>query len=278
MSSSGSEYSAFNPQEENILYKYVLHQCLLSSCFSLTFVISSQYFASNKIHAQSRGDLQVDAEIETSFSSALSEPPNINWDDVGAWNYDTTIHDGRSTIAVAPILEYSNLPNLHATPHPSRLGILPPVAQIPLKFWNFNHQLPIRQSHSTYTTPSEEVSFVSSGANNAVDHISSSTNYQPDYNRTIHHLYSITASPVISQKPSSFPERKTKSKPKPKNLHCPNCDRSFARAPDLQRHIDGIHLRIRHHCRVIGCGDNLGKGYCRMEKLRNHMMSSHDRV
>lgn len=241
-------------------------------------VFSSQYFASNEFYFQSSGDSQVGAEIETSFSSPLSKPPSLNWEDLGTWDYSTTTQYGKSTIIVAPTSEYINVLNPYATTSPIQQGTPAPISQIPLNMWNFNHQLPIRQPHSTYTTPSEEPSFMSSDTNNAVAQTTYSPNYQTNYNRTGRYLHSLTPSPVANQTPPLFPKRMTKSKLKPKNLHCRSCERSFARAPDLQRHIDGIHLRIRHHCRVAGCGDNIGKGYCRMEKLRGHMMTAHGRV
>jgi hypothetical protein len=34
-------------------------------------------------------------------------------------------------------------------------------------------------------------------------------------------------------------------------------------------------LRIRHHCFWPGCGNNRGKGYIRMEKLRRHQQEMH---
>jgi hypothetical protein len=61
----------------------------------------------------------------------------------------------------------------------------------------------------------------------------------------------------------------------PKTQFCPNCHLAFARAADLERHIHTVHLCIRHHCKVPGCGDNAGKGYCRREKLRKHLRTVH---
>lgn len=79
--------------------------------------------------------------------------------------------------------------------------------------------------------------------------------------------------PFLNQAPESGSN--AKSAPKPKTHDCPHCELKFARVSDLQRHIDGVHLRIRHHCRAEGCGNNHGKGYCRLEKLRKHVLDVH---
>lgn len=58
---------------------------------------------------------------------------------------------------------------------------------------------------------------------------------------------------------------------------CPwnGCRESFVRSSDIQRHWDSVHLGIKHHCSWIGCPNNGGKGYCRLEKLRTHQRQKH---
>jgi hypothetical protein len=60
-----------------------------------------------------------------------------------------------------------------------------------------------------------------------------------------------------------------------KRVCCSQCSESFTRIADLERHYQNIHLRIRHHCFWPGCGNNRGKGYIRMEKLRRHQQEMH---
>lgn len=58
---------------------------------------------------------------------------------------------------------------------------------------------------------------------------------------------------------------------------CPwtGCSESFVRSSDVRRHWDSVHLGIKHHCSSIGCPNNGGKGYCRLEKLRTHQRQKH---
>lgn len=59
---------------------------------------------------------------------------------------------------------------------------------------------------------------------------------------------------------------------------CPwhlGCSESFVRVSDLTRHYNSVHLGIRHHCYWVGCRNNKGKGYCRLEKLRAHQRQDH---
>ncbi|KAH6668890.1 hypothetical protein B0J14DRAFT_703717 [Halenospora varia] len=53
------------------------------------------------------------------------------------------------------------------------------------------------------------------------------------------------------------------------------CNESFARHTDLDRHVQAVHYGIKHHCTWLGCGNNRGKGYCRLEKLRTHRKEKH---
>jgi hypothetical protein len=56
---------------------------------------------------------------------------------------------------------------------------------------------------------------------------------------------------------------------------CSFCAESFARPGDLDRHWQSVHLGIKHHCFWLGCHNNRGKGYCRIEKLRTHQKQKH---
>lgn len=53
------------------------------------------------------------------------------------------------------------------------------------------------------------------------------------------------------------------------------CNESFARHTDLDRHVQAVHYGIKHHCTWLGCANNHGKGYCRLEKLRTHQKEKH---
>lgn len=56
---------------------------------------------------------------------------------------------------------------------------------------------------------------------------------------------------------------------------CTFCMATFTRPNDLERHMQSVHLDIRHHCIFLGCANNKGKGYCRLEKLRKHQRDNH---
>jgi hypothetical protein len=74
---------------------------------------------------------------------------------------------------------------------------------------------------------------------------------------------------------NAYPVSHTSVSDETQSHSCLGCDLSFARASDLQRHFNNIHLQIRHHCVVLGCGNNRGKGYCRGDKLRCHLRQRH---
>ena len=56
---------------------------------------------------------------------------------------------------------------------------------------------------------------------------------------------------------------------------CTFCMATFTRPYDLERHVQSVHLDIRHHCTWLGCTNNKGMGYCRIEKLRKHQRDNH---
>jgi hypothetical protein len=56
------------------------------------------------------------------------------------------------------------------------------------------------------------------------------------------------------------------------------CVKTFTRTADLYRHVLNVHNRIGHHCQVLGCSNNKGKGYCRSDKLKEHMWKKHKLV
>jgi len=55
----------------------------------------------------------------------------------------------------------------------------------------------------------------------------------------------------------------------------PTCATTFSRIGERDRHFRAVHQRIRHHCGVIGCEDNKGQGYCRSDKLKEHIAKRH---
>jgi len=65
--------------------------------------------------------------------------------------------------------------------------------------------------------------------------------------------------------------------PAPQRTPCPwiTCSETFVRATDVNRHIEAVHLGIKHHCIWIGCSNNRGNGYCRLEKLKSHQRQKH---
>jgi hypothetical protein len=63
--------------------------------------------------------------------------------------------------------------------------------------------------------------------------------------------------------------------PATRRTPCTHCTETFARPSDLDRHWQSVHLGIKHHCFWLGCPNNRGKGYCRLEKLRTHQRKKH---
>ncbi|CAG8977503.1 hypothetical protein HYALB_00009337 [Hymenoscyphus albidus] len=85
------------------------------------------------------------------------------------------------------------------------------------------------------------------------------------------------AMPLYSATPGTdfpFPILQGPVTPKPRTP-CQYCMETFTRVPDLARHIQSVHMGIKHHCTYPGCPNNRGKGYCRLEKLRTHQKEKH---
>ncbi|PMD21161.1 hypothetical protein NA56DRAFT_645863 [Hyaloscypha hepaticicola] len=81
---------------------------------------------------------------------------------------------------------------------------------------------------------------------------------------------------VNSINPSFYPTPFLPSPISPPRTPCPLCSESFARPSDLNRHVQSLHLGIKYHCDFwLGCPNNGGKGYCRLEKLRTHQREKH---
>jgi hypothetical protein len=66
----------------------------------------------------------------------------------------------------------------------------------------------------------------------------------------------------------------------PEKISCVygGCLKMFTRTADLDRHVLNVHNRVGHHCQVLGCGNNKGNGYCRPDKLKEHMWKKHGLV
>ncbi|CAG8952910.1 hypothetical protein HYFRA_00007624 [Hymenoscyphus fraxineus] len=87
----------------------------------------------------------------------------------------------------------------------------------------------------------------------------------------------MTATPLYAATPGTpfpFPILQGPVAPKPRTP-CQYCMETFTRVPDLARHIQSVHMGIKHHCTYPGCPNNRGKGYCRLEKLRTHQKEKH---
>jgi hypothetical protein len=56
------------------------------------------------------------------------------------------------------------------------------------------------------------------------------------------------------------------------------CTKTFSRTADLDRHVLSVHNRVGHNCQVPDCSNNKGKGYCRPDKLKEHMWKKHGLV
>ncbi|KUJ20553.1 uncharacterized protein LY89DRAFT_666216 [Mollisia scopiformis] len=212
-----------------------------------------------------------------SFVTAQSEPPTIDCNSFDEWSYDSTTFNQHCPSPIASSLGSSIVWTSHAAAEPLQYGSLSPLTETPLSYWNCERPL-MRLGEicvSSATQPFASPFYTHTEATES----SYPIQHQPDYNHTIRDKN--TTSPLfVNNAASSRSTRasRSRSRLRPKTLHCPNCELSFARASDLQRHIDGIHLRIRHHCRVSGCGDNDKKGWCRLEKLKGHMQHVHGQI
>jgi len=57
-----------------------------------------------------------------------------------------------------------------------------------------------------------------------------------------------------------------------------DCHKAFNRRPDLDRHVQSVHLGVRSHCTVSGCDNNGGKGFPRLDKLKAHEKKYHGAI
>jgi hypothetical protein len=91
-----------------------------------------------------------------------------------------------------------------------------------------------------------------------------------------HHV-GLLAQPSLQTNPNMPTFALPSVSPFQQRTNCPwlGCTESFARFTDIQRHWDSVHLGIRYHCFWVGCPNNAGKGYCRLEKLRTHQRQKH---
>ncbi|KAE8449084.1 hypothetical protein EG329_008467 [Mollisiaceae sp. DMI_Dod_QoI] len=212
---------------------------------------------------------------ETSFTTALSQSPNIDWDSFNVWNYNNTSHAVHFTNTTPTTTDkfYHWSPNPAILPSPSFVNPTPSLMKAPLSGWNGN--LTIQHPQKTYTYPITQLPYPPFSPSIMFDEASYTSYHGPGSPDSTHNT---TTSPPESNNtspPCSRRGSKTRPKPKPKLHQCPNCQLTFARTADLQRHISGVHLRIRHHCHKTGCSDNHGKGYCRQEKLKKHVLDTH---
>ncbi|KAF8867234.1 hypothetical protein BDZ45DRAFT_734498 [Acephala macrosclerotiorum] len=234
----------------------------LSSDFPIQEVnfLPVQLHFENSTFVQSQNRSHNLLQEEAPFSTALSKPPNIDWDSFNVWDYDSTTHGEQF---IGDLISTTNASISSDQGSPTQQ--LSPSA---LNNWVLHHDFIIRQPQATIP-PFDQLSFPSFDADLTVAHTLCPT---CDLG-VIHHR--LTSHPITNNTTPCRSKRASTTAPKPKTHHCDRCGRTFARPPDLQRHIDGVHLRIRHHCHEAGCSNNHGRGYCRLEKLRKHVLDVH---
>lgn len=240
----------------------------------------SHSLASNGNFIQSRGSQQHLSEDAAPLTAVLSESPNVNWSSFDVWNYDSTTSDEQSTRGSISQEVSSNVWSSSDPIYPSSISLTHSPTDLPMCNWNYNSDFGPRPPQSSFAPQYAQLPNPTS-LNMCIEAapFSYTTYHQSGYPNSSHS--SIASPPHDSTPFPPFLNRapkfgsKAKSARKPKTLYCPHCELKFARVSDLQRHINGVHLRIRHHCRAKGCGNNHGKGYCRLEKLRKHVLDVH---
>jgi hypothetical protein len=212
------------------------------------------------------------------FTIRASQPSNVVQVAEGPFdicNYNTTTHQCQSTYATLPWNSPLSTWNSDGTSLDSQYSS--PLSEAP--FTSFNHPSVLPAGLTPYL-PSSPSNYFPAPPTTNVLHLSPLTDRFLDTPYFSSHPSPSILSPastVSAASPStdySTPKQFT-TYTVPKTQSCPNCRLAFARIADLERHIHTIHLRIRHHCKMPGCGDNAGKGYCRREKLRKHLRTVH---
>ncbi|PMD15226.1 hypothetical protein NA56DRAFT_710166 [Hyaloscypha hepaticicola] len=236
--------------------------------------------ASNGNFIQSRGSQKHLSEDAASLTAVLSASPDVNWSSFELWNYDSTPSDEQSTRGSISQEVSSNFWSSSDPIYPSSISLTHSPTDLPMSNWNYNSDFGAWPPQSSFAPQYAQLPNPTP-LNMCIEAapLSYTTYHQSGYPTSSHSSiaspqHDSTSSPPFSNRaPKSG--SKAKSAPKPKTHDCPHCELKCARASDLQRHIDGVHLRIRHHCRTEGCGNNHGKGYCRLEKLRKHVRDVH---
>lgn len=55
----------------------------------------------------------------------------------------------------------------------------------------------------------------------------------------------------------------------------PDCNKTFTREKDCDRHMSSVHFRVSLNCTISDCHNNRGKGYSRADKLHEHQRKHH---
>ncbi|CZR61144.1 uncharacterized protein PAC_11040 [Phialocephala subalpina] len=208
--------------------------------------LPNHLFFENPPFARSRDSSQDHHEVATSFSTTLSEPPNIDWYSINAWNYDNTAHVGQPTGGdTTPTTDISETWSANASSY-SNQGCCSPMSSGTPMSWGFNHNCTMR--HPQVSSPP----FIPRSFTSLDTNVTSAQIQYPSY-LPPHHLYAgyihAASHDSVDNASPTRPRRVSDSTPlplpppKPKIHRCPRCERIFARPPDLQRHIDGVHLR-----------------------------------
>jgi hypothetical protein len=214
--------------------------------------------------------------ISTICASQPSKVLRVAEGSFDLWNYNTTTHQYQSTYATLPW--NSPLSTWNSGGTLLDLQYSSPLIETPFTSFNNPNILPVGPTLNLSPSPSNY--FPTPPTNNILQFSSPADRISDMAYFSSSHASPSIVSPASTSSawspPTDFNSPKQSTTYSiPKTQSCPNCHLAFARVADLERHIHTIHLRIRHHCKVPGCGDNAGKGYCRREKLRKHLKTLH---
>lgn len=257
---SDNSFPQYNSQGVNFPLEYV-HSARLC-IFVPNEAIPSQVPAMDSVQ---------DEPVGQSFPSAETSVDQIPSEDLNVWDYDYTFYDEQLSSDVTLTLDSYGQWDMNAASYTTQQTS---NLDMETMFSTSNRDLSTQECQPTHVSLSTQhflAPFNRPPNPASQDH--DPAPQQPTFPQSLQAIPH-PVSPTNAHIPLAS-ESETASLPR---MHsCPNCDLTFARHTDLRRHVQSIHLRIRHHCRVAGCGNNFGNGYCRPEKLRKHVLNAHGR-